>query len=381
MSKKLPLHELHEAVGASFMDLFGWQVVRAFCSVDSEYWALQESVALIDLSCSGVFELRGDDRTRFLHGMLTNDIKSLAPGGGCHAAFLSPQGRMTADLRVFCANDSLILTTEPAARETLGPALRKYIIGDRSILHDRSQELVLVSLQGPKATAILAKLLSEPISLQRPYDHVETSLAGTTVRICRVQRTRARGFDFIVDSPSLPRVWNAILADAKDLKIQPVGFESFNVHRIEAGIPWYGLDMEESTLPIEAGLENDAISFSKGCYIGQESVARITYRGHVNRKLMGLSLDGSQPASKGDKILKDGQEVGWVTSSAYSPNLKIAIALGYLRREVLEPGTPVFIESSDGSVSAKVGPLPFPQEPTSVRGAADGRLPNEALSI
>ena len=153
----------------------------------------------------------------------------------------------------------------------------------------------------------------------------------------------AGGFDFIVERQSLPLVWDLILASGKNDGVLPVGFESFNVHRIEAGIPWYGLDMDENTLPIEAGLEKDAISFNKGCYIGQESVARITYRGHVNRKLVGLSLSGIQPASKGDKISKDGQEVGWVTSSAYSPNFKRAIALGYLRREVLEPSTTVFI--------------------------------------
>jgi folate-binding protein YgfZ len=117
--------------------------------------------------------------------------------------------------------------------------------------------------------------------------------------------------------------------------------------------------MDESTLPIEAGLEKSAISFNKGCYIGQESVARITYRGHVNRKLVGLSLSSSRPASNGDKISKDGQEVGWVTSSAFSPNLKISIALGYLRREVLEPGTTVLVGTGDQGVNARVTPLPF----------------------
>ncbi|HET6962771.1 MAG TPA: aminomethyltransferase family protein [Terriglobia bacterium] len=361
MSNKLPLHDTHEAAGASFMDLFGWQVVRTFSSADSEYWALQESAAFIDLSFSGIFELKGDDRTRFLHGMVTNDIKSLIPGGGCHAAFLSPQGRMTADLHVFCAEDSLILTTEPAVREKFGPALRKYIIGDRSLLIDRSEELAVLSLQGPKSTEFLASLLSHPLPQKLPYDHSESVLAGVKVRICRVERTRAGGYDLIVERQNLGLVWHLILEKGNNEGVQPVGFESFNAHRIEAGIPWYGLDIEENTLPIEAGLEKDAISFNKGCYIGQESVARITYRGHVNRKLAGLSLSGSQPVSKGDKISKDGQEVGWVTSSAYSPNLKIAIALGYLRREVLEPGTTVFIESGDGGVHAKVTVLPFPQ--------------------
>jgi folate-binding protein YgfZ len=360
MSKKLPLHDIHQAAGASFMDLFGWQVVQKFSTVDSEYRALQECAGLVDLSCSGVFELKGDDRVRFLHGMVTNDIKSLTPGSGCHAAFLSPQGRMMADLRVFCCEDSLILTTDPAVREKLGPALRKYIIGDRPLLLDRSDELALLSLQGPKATALLASLLPQLPLLERPYEHCEATLAGARTRICRVSRTRSGGLDFIVERQSLPGVWDLITASGKKDGVWPVGFESFNVHRIEAGIPSYGIDMDENTLPIEAGLEKTAISFTKGCYIGQESVARITYRGHVNRKLIGLSLSGTRPASKGDKISKDGQEVGWVTSSAYSPNLRIAIALGYLRREVLEPGTSVLIGTGEAGVSAQVSPLPFP---------------------
>ncbi|HEU0007856.1 MAG TPA: aminomethyltransferase family protein [Terriglobia bacterium] len=359
MSKKLPLHDIHQAAGASFVDLFGWRIVQKFSSVDSEYWALQKSAGLIDLSCSGIFELRGDDRTRFLHGMVTNDIKSLTPGGGCYAACLSPQGRMTADLRVFCSEESLILATEPAAREKLGASLRKYIIGDLPLFLDRSEELALLSLQGLNATELLAGMLSQSLPLKLPYDHFEATLAGTRTRICRVHHTSAGGYDFIVERQSLPLVWDLILENGRKDGIQPVGFEGFNVHRIEAGIPWFGLDMDENTLPIEAGLEKSAISFNKGCYIGQESVARITYRGHVNRKLVGLKLSGSRPASNGDKISKDGQESGWVTSSAYSPSLKIAIALGYLRREVLEPGTAVLVGIGEEAVRAQVTPLPF----------------------
>lgn len=361
MSTKLTLHDLHEAAGASFIDLFGWNLVQNFLSVDSECRALRETAGLIDLSCSGIFELQGDDRTRFLHGMVTNDIRSLTAGSGCYAAFLSPQGRMTTDLRVFCTKDSLFLTTEPAGREKLGPGLRKYIIGSRPVLLDRSEELALLSLQGPKATEMLTKLFPKELSLERPYDHCEATLAGAMARVCRVSRTGAGGFDFIVERHSLPQAWTLILEKGRNDGVQPVGFASFNVQRIEAGIPWYGLDMDENTLPIEAGLEKEAISFNKGCYIGQESVARITYRGHVNRKLVGFGLAGSQPASKGDKVWKDGQEVGWITSSAYSPSLKIAIALGYLRREVLEPGTIVLIATGNGDVSANVTPLPFPE--------------------
>ena len=356
---KLPLHDIHKAAGASFMDFMGWQIVQRFSSVESEYWAVQKSAGLIDLSCSGIFEMKGDDRTRFLHGMVTNDIKALTPGAGCHAAFLSPQGRMITDLRVFCSEESFILATEPAGREKLGPSLRKYIIGDRPLLLDRSEEMALLSLQGPKAAALLASVLSQPRALEHSYDHFETMLAGARTRICRVNRTRPGGYDFMVERQTLPQVWDLILEAGKKDEVRPVGFESFDTHRIEAGVPWFGLDMDENTLPIEAGLEKDAISFNKGCYIGQESVARITYRGHVNRKLVGLRLSDSHPASKGDKLSKDDHEVGWITSSAYSPGLKTAIALGYLRREVLEPDTVVLIEHGDERLSGQVTPLPF----------------------
>ncbi|MCI0421575.1 MAG: aminomethyltransferase family protein [Acidobacteria bacterium] len=359
MPKKLQLHETHQAAGAVFTEFFGWEVPQQFSSVENEYETLRHSAGLIDLSCSGIFELKGDDRTRFLHGMVTNDIKSLTPGSGCYAAFLSPQGRMVADLRVFCLEESLILETEPSAGEKLAPALRKYIIGDRPQLLDRSEELALLSLQGPKATEQLARLVSQPLALEGSCDHLETTLAGANIRVCRVNRTSAGGYDFIMNRQSLPLVWHSILKIGKADGLLPAGFEGFNVHRIEAGIPYYGLDMEENTLPIEAGLERNAISFTKGCYIGQESVARITYRGHVNRKLSGFRFSGSRPASKGDKIFKSDQEVGWITSSAYSPRLLKAIALGYLRREVLEPGTGVLVETSAGTIEAEVTLLPF----------------------
>jgi len=359
MSKTLPLHEVHQAASATFTDLFGWQVVQRFSSVEAEYWALHKTAGWIDLSCSGIFEVKGDDRTRFLHGMLTNDIKSLAPGCGCYAASLSPQGRLVGDLRVFCCEESLLLTTEPAVREKLGPALRKYIIGDRPVLLDRSEELAILSLQGPRATALLAKVFPEVASLEKPYSHQAADLAGARVRICHVCRTGWGGYDFIVERPMLRLVWNLILQDGKQEGAEPVGFEGLNVHRVEAGIPWYGLDMDESTLPIEAGLEKSAISFNKGCYVGQESVARITYRGHVNRKLVGLRLSGSRPASQGNKIWRDSQEVGWVTSSVHSWRLGAAIALAYLRREVLDAAAPVSIDAGEGSIDARVVPLPF----------------------
>ncbi len=357
MPQHLPLHQTHQAAGASFTDFFGWEIPERFSSIEPEYETLCHSVGLLDWSCSVVLELRGDDRVRFLHGMVTNDIKSLWAGKGCRAASLTPQGRLVADLHVFCLEESLLLTAEASVRERLEPSLRKYIIGNRPALADRSGELALLSLQGPKAMELLETIQSTP--LENAFEHCQLSVSGNPVRVCRINRTPAGGFDLLVPRENLLQTWQFILEQGRPLGIQPVGFASFNILRIEAGIPLFGFDMEENTLPIEAGLEQNAISFNKGCYIGQESVARITYRGHVNRKLSGLLLAGDRAAAKGDKVFKGEQEVGWITSSAVSPRLRRAIALGYLRREVSEPGARVLIHCGTGTIEAEVTALPF----------------------
>jgi glycine cleavage system T protein len=335
MVKTLQLQQTHQFLGATFMELFGWEIVQQFSTVAAEYETLRQSAGLVDLSCSGIFELKGDDRTRFLQSMVTNDIKSLNPGTGCYAAFLSPQGRTLADLRVFCLENSFLLTTEPSVRDKLVPTLSRYIIGDRPQLQDRSDDLALLSLQGPRAAELLNQLVSRPAAPEVPYDHFETSVVGEKMRICRVDRTTPGGYDLIVRREDLLQTWQSILEQGKPAGVQPVGFEGLNVHRIEAGIPYYGFDLDENTLPIEAGLEKTAISFNKGCYIGQESVARIMYRGHVNRKLAGLLLSSTRAATKGDKVFRGNQEVGWITSSGYSFSLRKPIGLGYLRRETL----------------------------------------------
>lgn len=363
MLRMLPLSEIYRAAGATFASFCGWEVPSTFSSVDREYAAMEDTAGLADWSCSGILELRGDDRTRFLHGIVTNDIKALQPGQGCYAALLTPQGRMVADLRVFCLSDALLLTTEPSLRDKLAPALRKYIIGDRPQLADRSNELGVLSLQGPRWSQIVNNVfvVTSPTQL---YQHIEVSWADASIRICRVGRTRAGGCDLIVPISSLQQIWQALLERGRPQGLEPVGLESCNVHRIEAGIPWFGYDMDENTLPLEAGLEKSAISFNKGCYIGQESVARITYRGHVNRKLAGLLLAGGHAAPTGARILYGDQEAGWITSSVWSPGLQKAIALGYLRREISEPGTPLRIEDDQESTQAEVVSLPFAKAST-----------------
>jgi len=359
MLKQSPLFEIQKASGARFMALFGWEIAETFTSTDQEYEVLRQTTGLLDCSQSGLIEVKGDDRTRFLHGMLTNDIRKLQPGSGCYAGLLTPQGRLVADMRVYSTEDSLLVACDPSLREKVPSALRKYIIGDRPELIDRSEDLAILSIQGRGSFRALEELSPAFRPLAEPFDHREHDVLGIKVRICRVSRTLYEGCDLIVSVHRLAGLWNGLLEFGGRIGIHPAGFKALNIHRVEAGIPWYAFDMDEKTLPLEAGLEKNAISLTKGCYIGQESVARITYRGQVHRKLAGLAIVGETIAAKGNKILKEEQEVGWITTSVFSRALRQPIALGYLRREVLEPGTALRVEHSNATLEATVSPLPF----------------------
>jgi glycine cleavage system T protein len=358
MSRRSKLYELQLAEGAQFIEDGGWEVVQKFSSAEEEYETLKRSVGLLDLSASGLIAATGPDRVRFLHGMLTNNIKTLKPGQGCYAAMLTPQGRIVADMRVYCLEDSFLLTVEPDLREKAVTVLKRFIIGDRVELLDRSEELALLTIQGPKSFEFLSETSSHHSALHQLFDHCETETQWGKVRVCRVNRTHEGGYDLVLSQKNLLEFWSMLQQRAKGLGAKAVGLDALNIHRVEAGIPRYGVDMDETNLPLEAGLDH-AISLSKGCYIGQEITARTKYLGHMNRKLVGLLLAGDNPACRGDKVFQEEKEVGWVTSGVYSPSLRRAIAMGYIRREAMEPGTSLRIEHGGTSIPSQVTPLPF----------------------
>ena len=364
MLKHSPLYECQRDSGARFTSLFGWEIAENFSSLNEEYEALRHAMGLLDCSQSGVIEVKGDDRTRFLHGMLTNDIKQLQPGNGCYAAFLTPQGRLVGDMRVYCLEESLLLTVEPSLRSKVPLALGKYIIGGRPELIDRSEDLSILALQGRQPFRLLEKLCPGIRPFARPFDHQERDVLGITIRICQANHVLDDRYDLIVPTNRLVDLWKSLIETGRGMGLSPVGFNALNIRRVEAGIPWYEFDMDEKTLPLEAGLEKNAISLTKGCYIGQESVARITYRGQVQRKLAGLIIAGDILATKGDKVFKEEQEMGWVTSSVLSIALQHPIALGYLRRDAFEAGTVLRIEHSGVALRATVSSLPFTLDET-----------------
>jgi folate-binding protein YgfZ len=308
---------------------------------DRQYRAATEEVALLDRSQRGKLALGGEDAVAFLDSLLSNDIAAIAIGGGADATLLTHKGRMLAEVRVLRGDQELELDTERAGLQALFDALNNFKIGYRAQLHKRTLERGLLSLIGPGTDALLGA--------QAPpageHDHVGAQLAGRPVRLIRT----ALGVDVLCHSQDTAAV-AAALADAGALAIEEPAAETV---RIEHGRPRFGIEIGEDTMPQEAGLHGRAVSYSKGCYVGQETVARLYWKGKPNRHLRGLRLDG--PAAPGTPLTLSGKDVGTVGSFALSPRLG-PIALAMLRREA-EPGAQLEIAGSD--LHATVVELPF----------------------
>jgi glycine cleavage system T protein len=354
---RTPLTAWHETQGAVLVNDRGIELPERFSDPREEYQAVREQVGLIDLSFRAQIRMTGEDRVAFLQGMVSNDVKALRSGEGCAATLLTEQGRIVADLRVYALDTCLLLDVDARIKEKLIEALSRFIIADDVEMEDLSETQLTLALQGPLSPQALAAagLSAAPSKM---FQHVEAILAGAAVRLIRTDDTGEDGYEILVPRGHAESVWQMLLQVGAPLGLRPVGLIALNTLRIEAGIPWYGVDMDEGRIVLEVGLEQ-AINFKKGCYLGQEVVERASARGHVNRKLTGLLMQGNTLPASGDKLFHDAQEVGWVTSAVVSPRLDRPIALGYVRREHLVPGTQLRIDRQGTPVIAEITALPF----------------------
>jgi folate-binding protein YgfZ len=354
---RLALHRVHQGLGAVFEERCGWELPAHYGDPGAEHCAIREAAGLIDCSAVGKLEVTGRDRVAFLQGMLTNDLKSLEPGQGCPAAFLDAHGKVQALLSVFVASDRLFLELLPAMAEKTLQLFDKFLISEKAYFSDVTGAFACFSLQGPRGARLLAELTGAPVALE-PYHHEERQVDGVGVRIFRVDETGEEGFHCWVPAEHGARVWARLLEAGKLFGLRPAGHGVLNALRLEAGVPWYGHDVDETVLLPEIPLDH-LVSYTKGCYIGQEIVARVKYRGHVNRLLVGLALDGDRVPEFGALVLKDDAEAGRVKSAVHSFSLNRPIALGFVRREWAEPGTVVTVRDSRLTLSARVSALPF----------------------
>ncbi len=317
--------------------------MTSVASTDPGYRALIEACGLLDRSERGKLALTGAEAKQFLQGQVSNDVERLAAGEGCYAAFLTQKGKMLGDLRVLDTGEELLLDTERVSLQALFNMIHRFSIGYDVQLHKRTLEQGLISLAGPEADRVAGVELPET-----EHSHRAAKVADFDVRAIRTEV----GLDLLCDSADTAALIDVLEARGAVAASQ----EADDCLRVERGQPRYGVDLDDTVIPQEAGLNERAVSFTKGCYVGQETVARLHYRGKPNRQLRGLAL--SAPASPGDELSLGERTVGRLTTVASSPRLG-PIALALVRREAA-PGATVRV-GSEGR-SARVVALPFAPE-------------------
>jgi folate-binding protein YgfZ len=335
-------------------------------SAPDSYQAALDRAIIADRSPRGILELAGGDRQTLLHNLLTNDIAGLAPGTGCYAAYLTPQGRLITDMRVAVLRERVLLDVEPEVKDELRERLDQSIFAEEVRIADRSALAVLrvAGRDAPRTvTALLQGLVGADdgqvagLPALAEYSSVEWASQDGPIVAVRDDSLGLPGYDLLLARGPAERVLQA----ARATQVTLAGAETLDVLRVEAGRPRFLADMDRDTIPLEAGIESRAISLTKGCYPGQEVIIRVLHRGHgrVARRLVGLVIEGDRVPRRGDPVMQGGRRLGAVTSAVRSPAVGKVVALGYVHREESDAGTEVTVESGGAPLAAVVAPLPF----------------------
>jgi folate-binding protein YgfZ len=361
MIQPLALHSFHQDAGAHFIEVSGFEAINHYDDPAAEHAWLWESAGVLDLSFRSRICLVGADRARFLHGQVTNDIKRLRAGEGCYAALVNAKGKMESDANIWCLQDELLLDFEPGLTGVVSARLAKYLVADDVEILDVAPLYGLLSVQGPRAETILRSLGWFGEVLPAPFRFVKAAdPALAEIYLMNQPRAGTGGFDCFVPESAMATTLVQLAAAAKAAGGGLCGWQALEAARIEAGRPRFGQDMDGSNLPQE-NVGDLAVSYNKGCYIGQEILNRIHSFGHVNRELRGLRLANALAALpvKGDKLFHDGKEVGYITSALASSRFKANLALGYVRREANQAGTELVLRTASVESAATVVTLPF----------------------
>jgi folate-binding protein YgfZ len=355
MPEKSPLHDQTARAGAEFTEDAGWLMPGAFGDVVAEYRAACEGAALFDVSHRGKVVADGDDAVKFLQNLCSNDVARVPTGSGCEAFFTNMHAKVVGHALVYRlqknGGETLWLDTVPGLAEKLVKHLDHYLISEQVELADRTREFAQLHLAGPKAPSVLEKVWGEKPAGLQPLQHA-------LVESCHIRRNDplgVPGYDIVCPAHEAPAVWTKLLQAGA----APAGLRAHELLRVEAGTPVHGKDFDEANIALEVGRTRQAISYAKGCFLGQEPLVRIRDLGHVNRILTGVKTQEDEALPKGARLYREDKEVGQVTSSVVSPRLGSALALAYLRRGSQEPGTVVEVETAAGRRPAVVSALPF----------------------
>jgi len=342
--------------------------------IAEQYKAMREGFGFVDRSSRGYIAVMGPDRANYLQGLLTNDIVALSSGTGCYALYLTPQGRIIADCEILDLGDVLMLDVHKEIKDFLVEKFKELIFTEDVKIVDWTDQWKSYGVYGHSAidfsSTALEKLTANEstfsiLSVLKEHQHCQVSLLETTVIVTRIDEFGELGVSLYIDRNYSESFRNALLASGGT----EVDHQTTEVIRVESGRPAFPLDMGPETIPLEVGIEDRAISFTKGCYVGQEVLVRVLHRGkgRVSRKLVGLTFSSDFGSINADSLVplhgtslwSDNEQVGHITSAVFSQALSKVIALGYLSRDLLKPGTQVQALFQEGRVDGLVTPMPF----------------------
>ncbi|MBH0205441.1 MAG: aminomethyl transferase family protein [Nitrospira sp.] len=354
------LHNLHTELGASFEEAAGWNMPAHYGDVASEHHAVRQAVGIADLSHRGKIRVTGDDRVKWLQSIISNDILPLTPGQGRYSSFLTHKGKMLTYFRLYMQTDAVMLEDVGEIGETTFQALRKFLLyGTKAKMENCAESWGLLLLSGPKAGQVMESAFGVDVTDLKPVNFVTAQIGGSHALVLRTEETGEIDIEILIPASGLLPAWTALLEAGEKYGIKPVGTHAREALRIEAGIPKAGPDLNEEIVPPEANLEDKAFSLSKGCYPGQEVVARMDTYGNVRRHLVGLVLKDTDIPTKGAKLFSGDREVGWISSAVRSPQLNQVIAFGFPLRDFSKPGTALTVEIEGARHETTVHALPF----------------------
>lgn len=347
-----PLSGAHRRAGATMGVWFGCALPDDFGDAREEQRFANESVALIDKNYRAYFTFSGPDRVRYLNAILTNNIKDLQNGQGVVSLLLNAQGRILAEIETFAEAEKIFLVSYLMIRQRLVEVLEKYIIMDEVTFSDDAEKFGTLALEGPLAAEVVKELTGTDLkflaelgwaevvmnSLKSEDETANNAGSNNSGRAipCRMVRRYPGGIpsaEFIVERENLVPLWNVLLEAARRHGGGPIGYNALSAQRLVQGVPWFGYDFAEKQIPHEAGLESSHISYTKGCYTGQEIVERVRSRGQVNRRRVGLLFSGEGVPDSGADLTVDGKAVGYVTRAARSWFPPGVLGMGYLGKE------------------------------------------------
>jgi folate-binding protein YgfZ len=350
-----PLLALHKSAGASIGTWFGCLLPDRFGSWLSEYRSAHETLVLVDKNYRAYLNFTGPDRVRYLNAILTNNIKDLAVDNGIVSLFLNPQGRIQAEIETYATQESLWCLSHAMIRSTLVPELDKYIIMDDVTLVDETEDWGTLALEGPLAATATMKLAGLDLAEFQELSFRQVTVGGILCVLGKRSPGGIAGAEFHASRGDLEALWKILREGVTSSGGQPMGYQALSALRLEQGVPWFGYDFGDKQIPHEAGLQDSHISYSKGCYTGQEIVERVRSRGQVNRVRVLLEFGDREPPLSGTPLLADGRESGYVTRSAFSPARQSAIAMAYVRRENSRLGSELACGAAKARVIAPLG--------------------------